>query len=94
MSNVNLTVKKYSSFNRSNGQHGQTLTVSIDGRNVNVDCVDKEVFDFSFVTADKSYNFGFDVIHKFNKALSKNDKTFYLNYLTFVLNSCDDIELD
>lgn len=94
MSNVNLLVKKYNSFVRSNGQHGQVITVSIGGRNVNVESVDKEVFDFSFIKPDKSYDFDFDVIHRFNKALSKNDKTFYLNYLTIVLKSCNDIEID
>lgn len=94
MLNVNLLVKKYNSFDRSNGQHGQVITVAINGRNVNVESVDKEVFDFSFLKPDKAYDFEFDVIHRFNKALSKNDKSFYLNYLTLVLKSCNDIELD
>lgn len=96
MSNVSLLVKNYKTFDRSNGRHGQVLTVSVkEGHTVDVDCVDKEEFDFSSIKYDTTYSFEFDVVHNFRKALSKNKKEFFLNYLTIVLKSCsNDIELD
>lgn len=98
MFDVVLSVDNYKSFERSNSRHGQILTVKIGGRTIDVECVDKEDFDFSKLKYDSEYTFRFVPLHRFRKALSKNGKEFYLNYLTFCLTEClgtqEDIELD
>lgn len=91
---VNLFVTNYKCFDRSNSRHGQILTVKIDGRTVDVECVDKEDFDFSGLIYNSEYKFRFVPIHRFRKALSKNGKEFYLNYLTYNLTECLDIQLE
>lgn len=94
---VCLFVTNYKSFERSNSRHGQILTVEINGRTVDVECVDKEDYDFSKLKYNSNYVFKFEPLHRFRKALSKNGKEFYLNYLTYYLTdmiSKNDIELD
>ena len=92
-SKIKLNVVKVKSFPRNNGRTGQTIVVLSDNnRNVEVSAVDKEEFDFSSVPTGL-VEFDFAPQFNFQKSLSKNDKTFYLNYLSVVLNSCNDIEV-
>ena len=93
MSKIKLNVNKVKTFPRSNGRTGQVVVVVSDNnRNVEVSAVDKEEFDFSNIPSGL-VEFDFSPVFNFQKSLSKNDKQFYLNYLTVVLNSCNDIEI-
>lgn len=95
MSKVELSTRKYKTFDRSNGRHGQIIVVSNDDdRSVEVECVDQEEFDFSKIPLKQTVSFEADIIFRFQKSLSKNNKEFYLNYATLLLKSCDDIEID
>lgn len=95
MSKVELSTRKYKTFDRSNGRTGQIIVVANDDdRSVEVECVDQEEFDFSKVPLKQKVLFEADPVYRFQKSLSKNGKEFYLNYVTLLLKSCDDIEID
>ena len=85
------------SYERPDGSHKQTLTVANDrGYSVDIDCVDKEVFDFSDCPTDKPIAFNFEVIDGFRKCVSKAGTNYNFNYKTIRLVSYaeEDIEID
>ena len=94
MSRIKLNVKEVKTFDRSNGRVGQVVVVLNDSnRKVEIDAVDAEEFDFSNIPTGE-VEFEFKPVFHFQKALSKNDKQFYLNYLSVILTSCNDIEIE
>lgn len=93
-----LVRKVDNSYERRDGSHKQTITVANDRNySVDIDCVDKEVFDFSDCPTSGETAFNFEIIDGFRKCVSKEGKEYNFNFKTIRLLSYaenNDIELD
>ena len=94
----NFFVRKVdNSFERKDGTHKQTITVANDrGYSVDIDCVDKEVVDFSDCPLNQNVSFEFEIIDGFRKCLSKAGSEYNFNYKTLRLTAYaeNNIELE